>query len=137
VRDARLPAAFRAELATQFAGVAADWEAEACLVGLKDGGATLALSLPRHLATGRHPHAAFLIGAPSRALTLERVTPLNAAPALAYTTARADLPRAPACLTFSGVTLLAGPATILFLHDDLIGRITIPAEASPVDEPRS
>ncbi len=34
VRDPRLPAAFRAELASHLSGIAADWEAEARLVGL-------------------------------------------------------------------------------------------------------
>lgn len=131
VRDPRLPAAFRAELAAQFSGIAADWEAEARLVGLTGTGAVLALTLPRHLATGRHPNAAFLAGPGARALTLERVATLNAAPALAYATRRADLPGAPACLTFANLDAQAGPATILFLHDDLVGRITISAEAPP------
>ncbi|MCJ2034089.1 glycosyltransferase [Methylobacterium sp. J-068] len=129
VRDPRLPDAFRAELATHLAALRPDWEAEARLVGLTGSGAILALSLPRHLATGPHPNAAFLVSPTSRALTLERVTPLTAAPALAYATARADLPPAPACLTFAGVSAPPGPATILFLHDDLVGRIRIAAPA--------
>jgi glycosyltransferase involved in cell wall biosynthesis len=134
VRDPRLPAAFRAELATHLAGIAVDWEAEARIVGLHRDGALLALSLPRHLAMGPHPNAAFLVGTPGRALTLERVTPLNAAPALAYRTTRPDLPPAPAAVTFAGLAVLAGAATILFLHDDLVGRITIPADALPWEE---
>lgn len=131
VRDPRLPAAFRAELAAQFSGIVADWEAQARLVGLTGTGAVLALTLPRHLATGRHPNAAFLAGRPGRALTVERVAALNAAPALAYATRRAGLPGAPVCLTFAGLDAPADPATILFLHDDLVGRITMPAEAPP------
>jgi hypothetical protein len=79
---------------------------------------------------GRHPNAAFLIGAPTRALTLERIAPLTAAPALAYAAQRPGLPRAPAAVTFAGTpTTLAGPGTILVLHDDLVGRIRIVAEA--------
>ena len=129
-RDPRLPTALRAEIATQLAGIAADWEAEARLVGLTGSGAILALSLPRHLVAGRHTNAAFLIGAPTRALTLERIAPLTAAPALAYAAQRPGLPRAPAAVTFAGTpTTLAGPGTILVLHDDLVGRIRIVAEA--------
>ncbi|WP_264050120.1 glycosyltransferase [Methylobacterium flocculans] len=131
VRDPRLSAAFRAELATHLSGIAADWEARAHRVGFTGTGAILALSLPRHLATGRHPCAAFLAGPPGRALTLERVALLNAAPALAYATRRADLPAAPACLTLAGLGAQDGPATILLLHDDLVGRITLAPEAPP------
>jgi hypothetical protein len=37
-------------------------------------------------------------------------------------------------VTFAGLAVLAGAATILFLHDDLVGRITIPADALPWEE---
>ncbi|KQO67704.1 glycosyltransferase [Methylobacterium sp. Leaf89] len=143
VRDRRLPPPLRADLAAQLADVAADWEAQAVRVGTAGDGTTLALTLPRHLAFGTHPHAAFRIGTPTRELTLGRVTPLNtsriplysSAYISAYTSARADLPGAPAAVTFAG--LGAGPeaSTILFLHDDLIGRITVLPDPVPSPEP--
>ncbi|MCK2053685.1 glycosyltransferase [Methylobacterium sp. 37f] len=136
VRERRLPPPLRAELAAELADVAADWEAEARLVGLTGEGALLALSLPRHLAFGTHPNAAFQIGASTREITLQRVTSLNTSLGLLYTTARADLPGAPAALTFAGLEPVhAGPSKILFLHDDLIGRITILSEIASAEEP--
>jgi hypothetical protein len=143
VRDRRLPPPLRAELAAQLADVTADWEARAVRVGTAGDGTTLALTLPRHLAFGAHPHAAFRIGTPTREIALGRVTLLNTSPVSmnsspyisAYTSARADLPGAPAAVTFTGLGAGAEASTILFLHDDLIGRITVLPGPVPGPEP--
>ncbi|WP_335338460.1 MULTISPECIES: glycosyltransferase [Methylobacterium] len=135
VRDRRLPPPLRADLATRFAPVAPDWEAQARRVGATPEGTILVLTLPRHLASGLHPNAAFEIGAPTRELALRRVTLLNTGQGLMYATTRADLPGAPAAVTFAGLAAHAEASTILFLHDDLIGRITVLADTAPIPEP--
>jgi hypothetical protein len=136
VRDRRLPPPLRADLASQLAEVAVDWDARAVRVGAAGDATTLALTLPRHLAVGTHPSAAFRVGASPREIALERVTLLNTSgdPLYTnpYTTARADLPGAPAAVTFTGLGTGAEAATILFLHDDLIGRITVLPAPEPL-----
>ncbi len=143
VRDRRLPPPLRAELAAQLADVAADWEARAVRVGTAGDETILALTLPRHLAFGTHPHAAFRIGTPTREIALGRVTllntsriPMDSSPYIsAYTSARADLPGAPAAVSFMGLGAGAEATTLLFLHDDLIGRITVLPDPVPSPEP--
>ena len=143
VRDRHLPPPLRAEIAAQLADVAADWDAQAVRVGSAGDETTLALTLPRHLAFGTHPHAVFRIGTPTREITLGRVTLLNtsrisvySSPYIStYASARADLPGAPAAVTFAGLGAGTAASTILVLHDDLIGRITVLPDPLPSPEP--
>ncbi|MCJ2080626.1 glycosyltransferase [Methylobacterium sp. J-090] len=129
VRARQLPAGFRAALAAEFAGVRPDWEAGARLVGTGAGRITLTLTLPSHLVSGRHPNAVFLIGpdAPVE-LRLEAAAPLSLAQDLPFRSrTRTDLAPVPASLTISGLELPAKDVVFLVLHDDLIGRVALPA----------
>ncbi|KQP11082.1 hypothetical protein ASF28_08490 [Methylobacterium sp. Leaf99] len=128
VRGHRLPPAFRATLAMAIATARPDWEAEARPVGAGPKRITVALALPSHLGVGRHPGAAFLIGPDdARELTLGAVAPLGLTQTLPFVgRTRTDLAPVPASLTVEGADLPANDSVILVLHDDLIGRVTLP-----------
>jgi len=133
VRGRRLPPALRAALAVAIAGVRPDWEAEARLVGAGPGRFLLALALPSHLVVGRHPAAAFLIGPDAAVeLTWGGVAPLGLAQDLLFRSpTRADLAPVPASLTLEGGDLPANEGRLLILHDDLVGRVALPAGLRP------
>ena len=128
VRDRSLPPEFRAVLAQEIAGAVPDWEARAAVVGAGNGHITLALALPSHLVTGRHPGAAFLLGPETaREVKLGAVCPLSLAQALPFVgRTRADLAPVPASLVLDGAEVPAEDCVLLVLHDDLIGRVALP-----------
>ncbi|WP_348271339.1 glycosyltransferase [Methylobacterium sp. Leaf100] len=132
VRGRRLPPALRAAVAVEIAGVQPDWEAEARLVGAGPRRFVVALALPSHLVVGRHPGAAFLIE-PDAALelTLGAITPLGLAQGLPFLSAtRTDLAPVPASLTLDGGEAPTNGGLLLILHDDLVGRVRLPAAGS-------
>ncbi|SFG42221.1 glycosyltransferase [Methylobacterium gossipiicola] len=128
VRGRTLPPALRATLAREIVGAVPDWEARASLVGGGSGHITLALALPSHLVTGRHPGAAFLLGPETvTEVTLGTATPLSLTQALPFVSrTRTDLAPVPASLTLDGADVPADDCVLLVLHDDLIGRVALP-----------
>jgi hypothetical protein len=131
VRGRALSPALRTTLAREIARAVPDWEARARVVGVGHGRTTLALALPSHLVTGRHPGAAFLLGpspGPEAAteVTLGAASPLSLAQALPFASrTRTDLAPVPASLTLEGVAWPATDSVLLILHDDLIGRVAL------------
>lgn len=133
VRDRRLPTAIREAAALAFRDAWPDWRTRARCVGARADGFTLALLLPSHLLTGPRAAAAFLIEAGAgraHELTLDGIAPLALSPGFGFDAARSDLTPVPAVADFAGAASGRLPAagTLLFLTDDLIGRIDIAAD---------
>ena len=130
VREKRLPREIREAAARAFRDVQPDWATAARCVGASANGFALALVLPSHLLTGVRAVAAFLIepdGGRAHELTLDGIAPLSLSPGFAYEAPRRELTPVPAVVSVSGIGLapIAPNGTVLFLTDDLIGRIAI------------
>ena len=136
VRGKRLPHVIREAAACAFRDARPDWATTAQCVGASANGFALALVLPSHLLTGVRAVAAFLIepnGGRAHELTLDGIAPLGLPPGFAFETQRAELTPVPGVVSVSGIGLapIAPNGTVLFLTDDLIGRIAIaPARGS-------
>lgn len=130
VRERRLPASVREALALAFVDMIPDWTAQGRRVGESRERMTVATILPSFLLTGSRAAAAFLVDPDSGRsceLAVETLAPLSLAPESRFTAARPDLTPVPAAATFGHAQ--AGPlpsrGRILFLTDDLVGRIDL------------
>ena len=141
VREKRLPRKIREAAARAFRDARPDWATSARCVGASANGFALALVLPSHLLTGVRAVAAFLIepdGERAHELTLDGIAPLGLSPGFAFEAPRSELTPVPAVVRMSGIepAPIAANGTVLFLADDLIGRIAIaPAHAGGTIQP--
>jgi len=130
VREKRLPREIREAAAYAFSEARPDWATAARCVGASANRFNLALILPSHLLTGARVVAAFLIepdNARARELVLDGIAPLSLSTGFGFEASRVDLTPVPAVLSLSVMGAVPVPpnGTVLFLTDDLIGRIAI------------
>ena len=130
VRQKRLPREIREAAARVFRDAQHDWATTARCIGASANGFALALVLPSHLLTGVRAVAAFLIepdGDRAHELTLDGIAPLGLPPGFAFETPRPELTPVPAVVSVLGIgpAPIAPKGMVLFLTDDLIGRIAI------------
>ncbi|MCK2056374.1 glycosyltransferase [Methylobacterium sp. 37f] len=130
VRGKRLTREIRESAAYAFRDILADWTTQCRCVGVSSKGFVLAVPMPSHLLTGTPAIAAFLIaadGAHAHELAIDGIAPLSLSPGYAFKASRLDLTPVPAIVKIScmGPASVVANGTVLFLTDDLIGRITI------------
>ncbi len=130
IREKRLPREVRESAARAFRDVQPDWTTHARRIGGNASSFDLALVLPSYLLTASRAVAAFLIeAATDRAheLTVDGIAPLSLSPGYAFDAERTDLTPVPAAVHFSSAASnnLSADGTVLFLTDDMIGRIVI------------